>query len=68
MKLQTNDSGTWRNLINFHKQDKEAVMVHAERLAELQTTMVKLQITDIDRNVVAYWTPGTGWKGEEYQS
>lgn len=63
MQLQINETGAWRNVITFKEEDRETVMTHGERLAELSAGRAKLQIIETaERNVVSYWTPEAGWQ------
>jgi hypothetical protein len=66
MKLQVNNSGAWKNVINFDADQLATVQGLAQRLGQLAFTAhrsqgVSFRVADEHDSVLAHWTPQGGW-------
>lgn len=66
MKLQLNNSGAWKHLLDFDADKAESVKRFADRLmfcGDL-STRTTLRILVDDEKVVAYWMALEGWRSK----
>ena len=62
MKLQTNDSGAWKDLLSFSGDSLEeidGVMYHARMLLDNSTEHISMRVTN-DRNKPLHYLDGPG--------
>lgn len=64
MRLQSNDSGGWKNVIKFSANELAYVKHYAEKLgaiAALAGQQVKFRVLDDGDEWITHWTAPKGW-------